>query len=164
MICALCCHIALAFAVMHLYKNFLLLLFIPFFVYFFYLFKNMVLTNRRNCPRYQRVLAFCAFLTGAIPKGLILRKFCFDVCVCFVMCRFASGLILCFFKREFVVWWLVWRVNRKQIEVCFNPVILCGWLGSKYQLTNNLLLLLLQLLFLIWGDPVLLTGTIKSKN
>ena len=42
----------------------------------------------------------------------------------------------CGFK-EFVVWWLVWRVNRRQIEVCFSPdVILCGWLGSKHQLTN----------------------------
>ena len=31
--------------------------------------------NQRNGPRYQRVLLFCASLTGAIPKGLILRKF-----------------------------------------------------------------------------------------
>ena len=38
---------------------------------------------------------------------------------------------------EFVVWWFVLRVNRKQTEVCFSPnVILCGWLGSKYQLTQ----------------------------
>ena len=36
----------------------------------------MVLLNRRNGPRYQRVLALCAFLTGVIPKGLILRTFC----------------------------------------------------------------------------------------
>ena len=28
-------------------------------------------------------------------------------------------------------------VNKRQIEVCFSPdVILCCWLGSKYQLTN----------------------------
>ena len=30
-------------------------------------------------------------------------------------------------------------VNKRQIEVCFSPdVILCGWLGSKCQLTNYL--------------------------
>ena len=27
-------------------------------------------------PQYQCVLALCALLTGAIPKGLILRKYC----------------------------------------------------------------------------------------
>ena len=40
---------------------------------------------------------------------------------------------------EFVVWWLVCKVNRRLIEVCFGPdVISCGWLGSRYQLTNCL--------------------------
>ena len=30
-------------------------------------------------------------------------------------------------------------VNKRRIEVCFSPdVILCGWLGSKYLLTNLL--------------------------
>ena len=56
---AACCHMALVFAVMHLCNvlNFLLLLSIP----FLYLFKNLVLINRRNGPRYQRVLALCPF-------------------------------------------------------------------------------------------------------
>ena len=61
--------------VMHLYnilEFFLLLLSIP----YLYFFLNLVLINRRNGPRYQRVLALCAFSTGVIPKGLILRKFC----------------------------------------------------------------------------------------
>ena len=49
-----------------------LLLCIP----FLYFFQNLVLINRRNGPRYQRVLALCAFSTGVIPKGLILRRFC----------------------------------------------------------------------------------------
>ena len=40
--------------------------------FFYILFLNLVLINRRNGPRYQRVLALCAFLTGVIPKGLIL--------------------------------------------------------------------------------------------
>ena len=59
----------------------------------------------------------------------------FDVCVCFVFCRFVSGLIL-WFVGECVVWWLVCRVNRRQIEVWFSPnVIRCGWLDSKYRPT-----------------------------
>ena len=64
----------LVFAVMHLYNilEFFLLLSIP----FLYFFKNLVLINRRNGPRYQRVLVLCAFSTGVIPKGLILLKFC----------------------------------------------------------------------------------------
>ena len=38
----------------------------------------------------------CFFLTGVIPKGLILRTFVLNVCVCFVLCKFVSGLILWF--------------------------------------------------------------------
>ena len=67
------------------------------FISFLYiLFKNLVLINRQNDPRYQHVLAFCAFLTGAIPKGLILQIFVFNVCVCLVLCEFLLGLILWF--------------------------------------------------------------------
>ena len=66
---------------------------IPFIIYFFFL--NPVLINQRNGPRYQRVLALCAFffffLTGVILKGLILRKIVFDVCKFFVLCGFVSG-------------------------------------------------------------------------
>ena len=45
-------------------------------------------------------------------------------------CGFSGicGLITCVKSK---------RVNKRQIEVCFSPdVILCGWLGSNYQLTN----------------------------
>ena len=39
--------------------------------------------------------------------------------------------------REFVVWWLVCRITKRLIEVCFWPcIILCGSLGSKYRLIN----------------------------
>ena len=38
--------------------------------------KTLVLINRLNLPRYQCVLALRAFWTEAIPKGVILRKFC----------------------------------------------------------------------------------------
>ena len=68
---------ALVFAVMHLYHifcNFVLRLSIPSFFFNTFL-KNLVSINRRNGPRYQRVLALCAFLTGVIPKGLVPRKF-----------------------------------------------------------------------------------------
>ena len=50
-----------------------------------------------NGPRYQRVLALCAFLTGVIPKGLILRKFCVQcLCIFFFLCKFVPGLIFWF--------------------------------------------------------------------
>ncbi len=77
--CAAFCHMALVFAVMHLYN--ILEFFIASVHSFFILFKNLVLINQRNGPRYQHVLVLCAFLTGVIPKGLILRKFCVR-CLC----------------------------------------------------------------------------------
>ena len=40
----------------------------------FCLFLNLVLINRRNGPRIQRVLALRAFSTGVIPKELILKE------------------------------------------------------------------------------------------
>ena len=67
------------------------MLLVPFF------FFNLVLINRRNCPRYQRVLALRAFLTGTIPKGLILPKFC--VCR---LCMF-SYMEVCV-RTDFVFW------------------------------------------------------------
>ena len=86
-VCAACCHTTLVFAVMHLCNIldfFLLLLSIP-FLYFFFFFFNLVLINRRNGPRYQIVLALCAFLTGAILKELILYKICVCICLFFLM-------------------------------------------------------------------------------
>ena len=81
-ICAACCHMTLVFAVMHLYNILdFFYCFCPFLFFFFILFKNLVSINRRNGPRYQRVPALCAFSTGVIPKGLILRKFCVR-CLC----------------------------------------------------------------------------------
>ena len=64
----------LVFAVLHFYN--ILEFCIASVHSFFILFKNLVSINRRNGPRYQRVLALCAFSTGVIPKGLILQKFC----------------------------------------------------------------------------------------
>ena len=63
--------------------------------FFFILFKNLVLINQWNGSRYQHVLALCAFLTGVIPRGLILRKFCVR-CLCMFYVNLCQ-LILCFF-------------------------------------------------------------------
>ena len=64
----------LVFAVMHL--GTIVIFFIASVSSSFIFKKNLILINQQNGPRYQRVLALCAFLTGAIPKGLILREFC----------------------------------------------------------------------------------------
>ena len=93
----------LVFAVMHLYNilDFFIASVHSFFILFFL---NLVLINRRNGPRYQRVLVLCFFvflffLTGSIPKGLILRKFC-ALCLCmFCLCKFVSGLSLWFLEN-----------------------------------------------------------------
>ena len=58
----------------------------------------MVLINRQNGPRYQRVLALCAFLTEVVPKGLILRKFCVR-CLCMFYVSLCTGLILWFLNN-----------------------------------------------------------------
>ena len=56
-VCAACCHMVLVFAVIHLYVLFSLLLCIPFLIPYL----DLVMINRRNGPRYQRVQALCAF-------------------------------------------------------------------------------------------------------
>ena len=61
-VCAACCHMTLVFAVMHLYNIFLKI--IASVHSFFILFFKSGVDNRRNGPRYQRVLALCAFITG----------------------------------------------------------------------------------------------------
>ena len=56
-----------------------------FFIFFLHLVYRYI---RRNGRRYQHVLASCALLTGVILKGLTLRKFVSDVCVCmFYVCE-----------------------------------------------------------------------------
>ena len=79
----------LVFAVMHLYnilEFFLLLLSIPFFKYFFL---NLVLLNRRNGPRYQRVLALCAFFNRGDTEGTNSSKI---LCPMFVYVLFYVNL------------------------------------------------------------------------
>ena len=57
----------LVFAVMHLYN--ILEFFIASVHSLFILLKNLVLINRRNGPRYQRVLALCAFFNRGDTEG-----------------------------------------------------------------------------------------------
>ena len=97
-VCATCFHMALVFAVMHLCNIFAVIHYNFFYCfctfYFLYTFKNQVLIMRRNGPRYQRVLAVCAFSTGAIPKGFILRKLYACVCMwCFVWICIRTGFV-----------------------------------------------------------------------
>ena len=93
---------------------------------FFILFSNLVLIYGRNGPRYQHALALCAFLTGVIPKGLIFENFVFDVCVCFVLCKFVSGLVLgCLDNLWFDDLREEWIEERLDI-VSSRDVILCG--------------------------------------
>ena len=80
--------------------------FILFFIYIF----NLVFINRRNGPRYQRVLAFCAFffffLNGGNTEGTNFSKI----------------------LRSMFVYVLFY------VKLCRDWF--CSWLGSKYQLTN----------------------------
>ena len=136
MVCAACCHMVLVFAVMHLYNFFFIAYVHSFFILFFL---NLVLINRRNGPRYQRVLALCAFLTEAIPKGLILRKFCvWCLCIfCFMLvCVRTDFVLFLFFYFLYFLFifffffflggwwdnlWFACRVNRRQIEHSLWP-------------------------------------------
>ena len=75
LVCTAYCHMALVFAVMHLYKWY----FLWHLCILFSTFSKSGIDNRWNGPWYQHVLALCAFWIRAIPKGLIvviLWKFC----------------------------------------------------------------------------------------
>ena len=51
------------------------------------------------------------------------KNFVYDVCVCFVLCKFVSGLILWLLEN---LWFdYVCRVNWRQTEVCFSPDVIC---------------------------------------
>ena len=92
----------------------------PFFIYR-YTFKNLVLINRRNDPRYQRVLALCTFFfkQGQYRWNWFFETKLLDVCVCF--------LYICVWT-DFVVFWIICglmtcalgkKKKRRQIEHCF---------------------------------------------
>ena len=66
-------------AVMHSYN--ILEFFIASVHSFFYTFLNLVLINQRNGPRYQRVLALCAFLNRGDTEGTNALKI---LCLCMI--------------------------------------------------------------------------------
>ena len=82
---------ALVFAVMHLYNIFLIS-----FVHSFFILKKSGIDKSTEwstipaCPSLMCIF----FLTGVIPKGLILRKFCVR-CFCMFYVNLCAGLILC---------------------------------------------------------------------
>ena len=77
----------LVFAVMHLYN--ILEFFIASVHSFFILFSNPGLINRRNGPRYQRVLALCAFFNRGDTEGTNSSKV---LCLMFVYVLFYVNL------------------------------------------------------------------------
>ena len=89
----------------------------------------------------SKMLCFCFFFfflnrgntEGTNSSKICVRRLCIFYFIYVNLCQD------CFCGYgEFVVWWLVWRVNRRRIEHCFSlDVILCGWLGSEYQPTNQ---------------------------
>ena len=120
----------------------LLFLFLFFCTFFFF---NLVLINRRNGPRYQRVPALCAFfffffIFFFFNRGNTERTNCskimFDVCV---LLLFSTQICV---RTDFadliesVVGWLVCRITRRQTEVGFRP----------------------------WNDPLRLTGVKAPTN
>ena len=68
-----------------------------FFLFFFF---NLVLINQWNGPRYQRVLAFCAFFNKGDTEGTNFSKI---LCSMFVYVSFyvnlCTGLILWFLNN-----------------------------------------------------------------
>ena len=89
-------------------------------------------------PTCPSLVGFFFFLNRGNTEGTNSSKMLclIFLYVCFVWCKFASGLILQILKTLWFGDFCVCRISRRQIEVCFSPdVILCGWLGSKYHRT-----------------------------
>ena len=92
----ICCYVCMYVCVC-IFFLFLVSIFFSFSFYSSSSFFNLVLINRRNGPRYQRVLASCAFLTGVIPEGLILSKMLSSMFVYVLFyINVCTGLILWF--------------------------------------------------------------------
>ena len=69
--------------------------------------KKILLVNDGMVHHTSVSWPYVFFLTGAIPKGLILRKFCL-MFVGFFLCGFVSGLILWFLDN---LWFDVLRAE-----------------------------------------------------
>ena len=74
---------------------------IPSILFFFYtLKKNPVLINRRNGPRYQRVLALCAFCNRGDTEGTNSSK---SLCLMFAYVLFYVNLC----QDRFCGFWII---------------------------------------------------------
>ena len=98
----------LVFAVMQLYN--ILEFFIASVDSFFILFKNLVSINRRNGPRYQRVLALCAFFNRGDTEGTNSTKI---LCPMFVYVLFYVNLCHARFCGLWVICGLMTCVQSK---------------------------------------------------
>ena len=93
-----------------------------------------------SCVLALYAFFFFFFLTGAVSKGLILREKTTTLCI------FSVHLRQDWFCWFLIIWGLMTCVLGKQkktnkkgdrLKIVLSPdVIICGWLGSKYQLTN----------------------------
>ena len=91
---------ALVFAFMHFYNIFFKILycFCPFL--FYILFKNLVLINRRNGPRYRLVLALCAFFNrGGTEATNFSKILCSMIVYVLFYVNLCTGLILWFLNN-----------------------------------------------------------------
>ena len=92
-VCSACCHMTLVFAVMHLYYWFLFCCFCPFLFYTVLksgIDKSMEWSTIPACPSLM-----CFFDRGD-TEGTNSSKILCSMFVCFVLCKFVSGLILWF--------------------------------------------------------------------
>ena len=98
-VCAACCHMALVFAVMYLYN-----IFYNFVVAYVHSFFNTFSTSGidkssewSTIPAIPAYPSLVCFFNRSDTEGTnSLKKFVFDICVCFVLCKFLSGLICAF--------------------------------------------------------------------
>ena len=86
---AACCHLTLIFAVMRLYNIYIFFKLLLSIAFFILKRKNLVMINRRNGPRYQRVLALCAFFNRGDTEGTNSSKI---LCAMFVYVLFYVNL------------------------------------------------------------------------
>ena len=88
MVCAVCCHMAQVFAVMHLYNIFYIFYcFCPFLFLYFFFFKSGIDKSTEWSPIPACPSFVCLFNRG-VTEGTNCPNFVFDVCVCFVLCKF----------------------------------------------------------------------------
>ena len=67
--------------------------------FLFCTFKKSGIDKSMEWSTIPALCAFFFFFNSGNTKGTDSSKILFDVCVCFVLCKFVSGLILWFFEN-----------------------------------------------------------------